>query len=197
VRSAIRLGHELELEVVAEGVETAEQYSFLAEAGCTKVQGYLISKPVSLHQVAQHNVSKNCPLSMAVGLVHMAIMDHVQWRKSMVSYALRNAALVPDAPARQEHNYPSLSCNAGALGRWCVTDGQVFTGQPELRDMSKADMAVHAAAAHIVARIQSGACLAEISGPLSDMTRASLVLLECLSTLENRGLAAFYRQRLN
>ncbi|MNN68356.1 cyclic-di-GMP phosphodiesterase [compost metagenome] len=34
------------LDVVAEGVEDANQLAFLKEAECDKVQGYLISRPV-------------------------------------------------------------------------------------------------------------------------------------------------------
>lgn len=45
VRSIINLAHGLNLKVVAEGVETAEQMSFLHAAGCDEVQGYYISRP--------------------------------------------------------------------------------------------------------------------------------------------------------
>ena len=42
----IAMGHTLGFEVLAEGVETAEQLSFLQFKGCDKYQGYLISPPV-------------------------------------------------------------------------------------------------------------------------------------------------------
>jgi EAL domain-containing protein (putative c-di-GMP-specific phosphodiesterase class I) len=46
VRGILGLAANLHLNVTAEGVETEEQYSFLAEAGCAEIQGYLISEPV-------------------------------------------------------------------------------------------------------------------------------------------------------
>jgi diguanylate cyclase (GGDEF)-like protein len=46
VRAAIRLAHELGIEVIAEGVETEAQASFLSSAGCNNAQGYLYSRPV-------------------------------------------------------------------------------------------------------------------------------------------------------
>jgi diguanylate cyclase (GGDEF)-like protein/PAS domain S-box-containing protein len=45
--AVIALGHGLNLRVVAEGVETQEQASFLREQGCDDIQGYLLSKPMA------------------------------------------------------------------------------------------------------------------------------------------------------
>ena len=45
VRSVIALAHDLDMAVVAEGVETQFQMDFLQRQGCDVVQGYLIAKP--------------------------------------------------------------------------------------------------------------------------------------------------------
>jgi diguanylate cyclase (GGDEF)-like protein len=50
VRAIIQLGHTLELEVVAEGVETDAQLEFLRTNGCDQIQGYLISHPLPAAQ---------------------------------------------------------------------------------------------------------------------------------------------------
>ncbi|RFQ09719.1 EAL domain-containing protein, partial [Pseudomonas sp. ATCC 13867] len=42
----INLAHNLNLEVVAEGVETIEQQNQLNQFGCDQVQGYWISRPL-------------------------------------------------------------------------------------------------------------------------------------------------------
>jgi EAL domain-containing protein (putative c-di-GMP-specific phosphodiesterase class I) len=53
VRAVIdRLGHGLEMSIVAEGVETQEQLGFLADEGCDAVQGYFIGKPAPIGQYA-------------------------------------------------------------------------------------------------------------------------------------------------
>ncbi|GGB32407.1 hypothetical protein GCM10011380_22300 [Sphingomonas metalli] len=48
VRSTIDLAHALEMEVVAEGVETPAALALLSVMGCDVVQGYLISRPLAL-----------------------------------------------------------------------------------------------------------------------------------------------------
>jgi EAL domain-containing protein (putative c-di-GMP-specific phosphodiesterase class I) len=46
VRTTIDLAHRLDLRVVAEGVETAEQRAALADLGCTSAQGFLFHPPM-------------------------------------------------------------------------------------------------------------------------------------------------------
>lgn len=47
VNSIIDIGKSLELEVVAEGVETAEHVDMLRNMGCSSLQGYYFSRPLS------------------------------------------------------------------------------------------------------------------------------------------------------
>ena len=46
IRSIVNMAKELGLHTLAEGVETEEQFAFLREIGCEKVQGYLFSPPM-------------------------------------------------------------------------------------------------------------------------------------------------------
>lgn len=54
VHAMINLAHNLNLEVVAEGVETAEQLALLRLFGCDQAQGYLISKPLPLAELVDY-----------------------------------------------------------------------------------------------------------------------------------------------
>ena len=44
----ITMGSLFDVPVIAEGVETEEQYDFLAAQGCRDYQGYLFGRPVAL-----------------------------------------------------------------------------------------------------------------------------------------------------
>ncbi len=45
IQAIATLGASLGIETTAEGVETSEQLDVVRRAGCTEVQGYLISRP--------------------------------------------------------------------------------------------------------------------------------------------------------
>ena len=52
VRAIITLGHSLSIPVLAEGVETETQLSFLKQEGCDEVQGYLTGRPFPIETYA-------------------------------------------------------------------------------------------------------------------------------------------------
>jgi diguanylate cyclase (GGDEF)-like protein len=51
VRTVLALGVSLDMPVLAEGIETASQWEFLAREGCAKGQGYHFARPVGLAQL--------------------------------------------------------------------------------------------------------------------------------------------------
>lgn len=51
IEAITSLGHNLGMEVVAEGVETQGQFDFLRAQGCDTVQGYLLGRPMAVNEV--------------------------------------------------------------------------------------------------------------------------------------------------
>jgi EAL domain-containing protein (putative c-di-GMP-specific phosphodiesterase class I) len=59
VRSTIDLAHALEMEVVAEGVETPAAMALLSVMGCDMIQGFLISRPIDLKALIAFLAERN------------------------------------------------------------------------------------------------------------------------------------------
>ncbi len=53
VSSVIALAHELNLKVIAEGVETEAQLDILKSLGCNEMQGYLAYRPLPLDKLEE------------------------------------------------------------------------------------------------------------------------------------------------
>ncbi len=51
VASTIELAHRMKLRVVAEGVETSENWNLLKKLGCDFAQGYLVSPPIQPNKI--------------------------------------------------------------------------------------------------------------------------------------------------
>jgi len=60
----IAMAHNLDLKVIAEGVETKEQLEFLEQQNCDQIQGFLISKPLSADDLEERflkNIRETIP----------------------------------------------------------------------------------------------------------------------------------------
>jgi EAL domain-containing protein (putative c-di-GMP-specific phosphodiesterase class I) len=53
VRTIIEMARVLGMDVVAEGIETNQQYQLLRQLGCRYGQGYLFAKPMSAAEVGR------------------------------------------------------------------------------------------------------------------------------------------------
>ena len=53
IKAIITLGKGLNLNILAEGVETEEQLQYLYSLGCNQIQGYLISRPLPMEEVGE------------------------------------------------------------------------------------------------------------------------------------------------
>src|SRR5690554_7632145 len=63
VAAIIAMAHKLNLSVVAEGVETIEQLTFLCDNLCDGAQGYLFSRPLFFEQL-EHYLQNHDPKAL-------------------------------------------------------------------------------------------------------------------------------------
>jgi diguanylate cyclase (GGDEF)-like protein len=75
VRAVISLAHELDKEVIAEGVETAEQAELLADMGCDFLQGYLFSKPMPAAAAGEYLRRRPEPTRRLMGRCDVVRLD--------------------------------------------------------------------------------------------------------------------------
>jgi len=61
VHTIITMAHNLDIDVIAEGVETEEQRQFLLDKGCTHFQGYLLGMPVPI-ELFDSSMQRGCSL---------------------------------------------------------------------------------------------------------------------------------------
>jgi EAL domain-containing protein (putative c-di-GMP-specific phosphodiesterase class I) len=64
VRSMVELGHQLDLVVVAEGVETQDELTTVLSTGCDLIQGYFFARPMPPEQLATWLTHRSAPATL-------------------------------------------------------------------------------------------------------------------------------------
>ena len=54
VEAIVNLAKKLKIKIVAEGIETEEQYQFAKQLQCDEIQGYYFSKAISLEEFEEN-----------------------------------------------------------------------------------------------------------------------------------------------
>jgi EAL domain-containing protein (putative c-di-GMP-specific phosphodiesterase class I) len=71
VETIINIARTMEMNVVAEGIETEEQQSVLTDLGCDYLQGFLFSRPLPAEQVPWLLLQKNSDKQIIpIGKIH-------------------------------------------------------------------------------------------------------------------------------
>lgn len=58
VKHTISMLKELDVELIAEGIETSEQYSLISQLGCNFAQGYYMSRPIPVAQLEEMRLAE-------------------------------------------------------------------------------------------------------------------------------------------
>jgi EAL domain-containing protein (putative c-di-GMP-specific phosphodiesterase class I) len=189
VSTSIRLAHELGLSIVAEGVEREEEYHHLLNTGCTEVQGFWISKAVPMSQfISFISADFSWSTGVPVGLIHMAIVDHIQWRKILVSELIKIASLPVTNINRKLPKTPPLSCRECRLGRWYYGVGQMFSARTVFQELEQPHEELHRIGQLLVKLVSDGANMEVLTPHLQKLSASSMEVLSKLQNLEDEGL---------
>jgi EAL domain-containing protein (putative c-di-GMP-specific phosphodiesterase class I) len=183
VQSSVRMAHRLGLEVIAEGVETEIAYRQLQSAGCSHAQGYWIGRPMPLDDfLALASAGVRWPEGV-LGLVYMATLDHLEWRKRMIDKLLlmhQEGLGMSDEEARR-CEVDAADCR---LGRWYHGAGRQLSGLPEYDELGSVHTALHACARRIVVVMRTGAAFSEAVPLFRELSGLSVGVIGSLQSLE-------------
>ena len=186
LQASIRMAHQLNMNVVAEGIEDEDTYRVLQEYGCRTGQGYWISRPLALQDFIVY-IKDFKPLpAMPVGLLYMAQLDHMQWRKTVIDTALFLHTTRTNRAPENLRGVPEMDHTACKLGLWYYNAGRMFECIDCYRDLEQPHAELHEIGRRLLATARSGCSRDELTDLVRKLSEKSLRVLEALQTLENR-----------
>jgi hemerythrin-like metal-binding protein len=188
IQSSILMAHKLGLEVVAEGIETEETYLALQSAGCKIAQGYLFSKPLPLLEFIQFLAAGTHWPALPVGLVHMAQLDHIQWRKQVVDCVC--AVSAGKNNGRHIRGNPDMNPRKCRLGKWYYSAGRKFEQIEAYQLLEEPHTRLHKLATEIIQTASQGNSKDKLMPKLKELTSLSTQVLGLLQQLESEIVLA-------
>lgn len=187
VQASIRMAHQLGISVVAEGIESGAVYDFLLDSGCTDAQGFWMGRPMPLSELLVFLKQDQRWSGIPIGLIHMAQLDHIQWRRSLIDTVMATA--FNDAGQQSVRSVEAeLNPRLCKLGQWYYGLGQKFKGYPAFDDLEKPHRQLHEIGSELVEATKQGASREEITTLLRKLTRQSGIVISLLQELESEAL---------
>ncbi len=185
LQASIRMAHQLNMDVVAEGIEDEETFRVLQEYGCKIGQGFWISKPLPLQEFITF-IKKfvNLP-AMPIGLLYMAQLDHIQWKKTLIDTALFLHGSGENRPLENVRGCPQLDHTRCKLGLWYYGEGVTFRDLPGYSQLEQPHRELHRIGNELLQAARGGCALEELSLLIQKLSEKSIRVLESLQLLEN------------
>ncbi len=185
LQASIRMAHQLNMDVVAEGIEDEETYRVLQEYGCKTGQGYWISKPLPFHEfILFLKQFSNLP-AMPVGLLYMAQLDHIQWRKTLIDTALFLHNSKEDRALKNLRGVPELEHTACKLGLWYYDAGRMFKNDENYTQLEQPHIELHAIGKELLHAARDHCSMDELTRLIQQLSEKSIRVLQALQALEN------------
>ncbi len=185
IQATIRMAHQMNLNVVAEGVEDMASYQMLQNYGCKVVQGYLVGKPMSLeHFVHYCNTYESYP-AKPVGLLYMAQLDHIQWRKGIIDSAIFLNSSHEDRKFENIRSCPELDHTKCKLGKWYYSHAYQFENNEFFHLVEKPHEELHKIGQKLLNRASEHCDWEEFKALTITLSKKSMEVLETLQNMEN------------
>ncbi|MBT7309021.1 MAG: EAL domain-containing protein [Gammaproteobacteria bacterium] len=189
VDTSIKMAHLLGIGVVAEGIETQTQARFLGSAGCDKLQGYWIGRPMPMDEVIVFIEKKRgCAVQTPpIGLIMQAQIDHLEWRRQLLQELESIEFERECGEPRIDHLLPELSHHHCRFGRWYYSVDESYTKWKEFEALRDPHREFHKLSARLINMVKQGRRSSGLIDLLIEMDNKTIEMVGLLQRLEMRS----------
>ncbi|MCC7277727.1 MAG: EAL domain-containing protein [Chromatiaceae bacterium] len=187
VRSSIQMAHQLGIKTVAEGVESRPVFDFLLNAGCTEAQGFWLGRPMAFPDFLTYLKRDERWSSVPSGLIHIAQIDHIHWRRSLIDHAIAKAFGQEGGNAIKGLEV-EMNPRLCRFGQWFQDQGRHFAGLPAFDALAVPHDELHRLGQELLLAVEQGQPSDRITHLIRLLTDQSGEILERLQALEYESL---------
>jgi len=194
VSATVRMAHELGISVVAEGVHSPACYEFLLRSGCSRAQGNWISPALPLSALLEFMQQDHEWSLLPEGLLHLAQLDHIQWRRALITAVTRMAFGKDSHCDDPLAKIPEMDHHKCGLGQWYDTAGQRFIGSGAFQRLDPAHRHLHELGRALVDAARDGADHSRLTQLMQRLSDTSIEVIGLLQELENGAALNVHKQ---
>jgi len=184
-QSSIWMAHQLELTIVAEGIESEAIYQTLQDEGCEVAQGFWISHPLPLAEFLEFIRLKRHTPAVPVAMLHMAQLDHLNWRKAVIDGVFYLISRTDNSNSDRLRGMPELDPTKCNLGQWYYGKGRTFSGAEWYGALEEPHFKLHNLGRKLIEAAKNKEPKDVIISMMRNLSKQSTHIIKILQAIEN------------
>jgi EAL domain-containing protein (putative c-di-GMP-specific phosphodiesterase class I) len=184
-QSSIWMAHQLELTIVAEGIETEATYQTLQDEGCEIAQGYWISHPLPLVEFLEFIRQKRHTPAVPIAMLHMAQLDHLKWRKAIIDGVFYLISRADDSNSDRLRGMPELDPTKCNLGQWYYGKGKAFSTAKWYNSLEEPHNKLHEIGRELIQAAKNREPKDRLISMMRKLSSQSTHIIKILQSIEN------------
>ena len=184
-QSSIWMAHQLELTIVAEGIETEATYQTLQDEGCEVAQGFWISHPLPLAEFLEFIRQKRHTPAVPIAMLHMAQLDHLKWRKAVIDGVFYLISRADENSSDRLRGMPELDPTKCNLGQWYYGKGRSFAAAKWYGALEEPHNKLHDLGSELIEAAKNREPKDRIISMMRKLSTQSTLIIKILQSIEN------------
>ncbi|MEN6622459.1 MAG: EAL domain-containing protein [Smithella sp.] len=198
LRHLISMGHQIELEIIGEGVETKEQYNLALSTGCSAAQGFFLGKPLPFTNFVSFVRKQPAWLNYPFGLEYLVQIDLIDFRRDVIREAFQiQATKDENLRKRSLSRLPNLHYEECLFGKWLTTMGSYWPKTAEYDELITLHQKFHQTAIEIIHTAENGSTKNSLLKLIDSFSTQSIDILAIMNTRSLKSLQNHYNKPIS
>ena len=194
LRHLVNMGHQLSLDIIAEGIETEEMYDLTLSTGSTHAQGFYFSYPLTLTDYLTLLQKEPHWSNYPFGMEYLVQIDLIDFRRDVIRAALAISKYKEgEIRDRTLARLPKLDERKSKLGLWFSGVGHEWIHKPDFEQLRDEQRKMYDTASRLILAASRDEPSEKILQLIDLLSEQSSRIAQFLHEIELNGLKNHYK----